>query len=289
MSICKIDPEFTAWFRELAYYQWLPVILICEAFLCYAPKIIWKFLSKHRGKLFITLYKSVLLYVQDSLVKFGSYVTILYLVVKLLFLINIILQFVLLNQFLGPQYTFWGIGIITDLFRGRHWQESGHFPRVTFCDVQIRELGNVHNWTIQCVLMVNMFAEKIFIFIWFWFSIMAILTLVNLGYWVFITFEPSQSIRFVQKYLGFHRKHVDDVRIRNFINTVLAKDGLTTLRLMSENSGDFAVAKIIKKLWTNYIGEKPSSLNDSHGIVQITDEIDTAYMEDEKVAYDDDK
>lgn len=53
---------------------------------------------------------------------------------------------------LGPMY---GWTITKDILQGRQWQESGSFPRVTFCDFQVRELGYVNNWSLQCVLMVN--------------------------------------------------------------------------------------------------------------------------------------
>lgn len=68
--------------------------------------------------------------VSASHLHFGKYVTALYLVVKFLWLLNIIAQFVILDLFLGPQYTFWGLGILNDLIYNRHWSISGHFPRV---------------------------------------------------------------------------------------------------------------------------------------------------------------
>lgn len=64
----------------------------------------------------------------------GSYVTCLYLFIKLLYVVNVIGQFFLLNGFLGTSYSFWGLQILSDLANGREWQDSGHFPRVTVCD-----------------------------------------------------------------------------------------------------------------------------------------------------------
>uniref|UniRef100_A0A914RJU4 Uncharacterized protein n=1 Tax=Parascaris equorum TaxID=6256 RepID=A0A914RJU4_PAREQ len=49
-------------------------------------------------------------------VRFGVYVTILYIFVKFLWLVNVVVQFLILNIFLGPQYTFWGIGIYIEKF-----------------------------------------------------------------------------------------------------------------------------------------------------------------------------
>lgn len=42
----------------------------------------------------------------------GSYVTLLYLFMKLLFVINIFSQFVILNNFLGTNHSLWGFQVI---------------------------------------------------------------------------------------------------------------------------------------------------------------------------------
>lgn len=46
-----------------------------------------------------------------------------------------------------------------------HWQKSGLFPRVTWCDLEVWTLGAVHRYSIQCVLPINLFNEKIYIFV----------------------------------------------------------------------------------------------------------------------------
>lgn len=56
---------------------------------------------------------------------------------QVLYVANVVLQFVILNAFLGPQYKFWGAGILSDIWHGKEWNESGHFPRVTMCDFHV--------------------------------------------------------------------------------------------------------------------------------------------------------
>ncbi len=61
----------------------------------------------------------------------GNYVTWLYVLMKLVYIIQVLCQFMLLNAFLAPNYTLWGFGILRDIIDGREWEVSGHFPRLT--------------------------------------------------------------------------------------------------------------------------------------------------------------
>ncbi|VDK42107.1 unnamed protein product [Anisakis simplex] len=256
--------------RELHYYQWVPFILMLQALLFMIPRTVWKTFNWQTGLNIFALAQAANVTKREGpkrvlkkgdaeveaaapvaqhlnfVVKFNQmratryasaispvwrvYVTHLYIFCKFLNLMNIMLQFVVLNHFLGPQYSFWGIGVLNDLIHGRQWSESGHFPRVTFCDVNIREIGNVNKKTVQCVLMINMFNEKIFLGIWFWLLIVGVLTLLNLGYWAVISFMPSFSYTFIAGNL----------------------DGVTVLRLISDNAGEMVTSEVVADLWNMY-------------------------------------
>lgn len=73
--------------------------------------------------------------------------------------------------------------------------------QVTFCDISVREIGNVNQKTVQCVLMINMFNEKIFLGIWFWLFLLGILTSINLLYWIITTAMPQYGRNFVKNSL----------------------------------------------------------------------------------------
>ena len=84
----------------------------------------------------------------------------LYLLTKLLYLANVFGQFVLLNNFIGRSYSLWGWTALTSLWTGEDWTNSPVFPRVSLCDFHVRRLANMHRYTVQCVLMINLCVEK---------------------------------------------------------------------------------------------------------------------------------
>ena len=198
--------------------------------------------------------------------RMGNYLTSLYMVVKLLYIANIVGQFFLLNEFLGTDYKLYGVQMLRDLANGVEWTESGHFPRITMCDFSIRTLGNRHNYTVQCVLMINLFNEKIFIFLWFWFFILAIATIVSLFYWIYRMTSSAERYRFVKHYLKISRTYDNDRHyqiLRNFVDNKLRTDGVFLLRLINLNAGDIVTTDLVTDLWARYRASRnPSQLRD---------------------------
>jgi len=158
--------------------------------------------------------------------------------------------------------------MLQNLWNGKEWEESGYFPRVTMCDFKIRTLGNLQNWSIQCVLMINMFNEKIFMFLWWWFLIVVILTAINIIYWIIAITSKSTRRHFLSRYLAvcFHlkQKENDDKEIcpeieeaktesaSHFIETKLRPDVTFLLRLIAANQGDVVTTEIVNALWNIY-------------------------------------
>ena len=97
----------------------------------------------------------------------------------------------LLDAFLGmrSEYYIYGLTVVGGLLKSSatsatvDWPLSERFPRVTLCDFQVRQLANVQPYTVQCVLPINLFNEKIFLLIWFWLIFVAVATFVSLLHW----------------------------------------------------------------------------------------------------------
>ncbi len=58
----------------------------------------------------------------------------------------------------------YGLEIIQNIMQGKDASDSVYFPRVTMCDFKVRDVAQVHTYTVQCVLPINLFNEKVFIF-----------------------------------------------------------------------------------------------------------------------------
>lgn len=112
----------------------------------------------------------------------GNYLLVLFVFCRILFTLNSVIQLFILNHFLGNDYLLLGfeglifikfsdllihwsdflIQVISKIYNGDDWTQLKRFPRVTMCDFRIREVGIVHRYTVQCVLSINLFNEKIF-------------------------------------------------------------------------------------------------------------------------------
>ncbi|KAK0424987.1 hypothetical protein QR680_008966 [Steinernema hermaphroditum] len=259
---------------ELRYYQWIPFIFALQAFICYAPKALYKFLYSFSDVRFEELlnqaYKNTKSG-QDTKSELtnqfieqkrrrhnpkgwsrGSYLVLIYIVMKIAFILEIVVNLSLLNYFIGTTDILWGWKILLNLASGVHWQDNGHFPRVTFCDVTIRDVGQVRTHTIQCVLMMNMFIEKMYIILWVCMFISFFVSLINLAFWIYRLYSQNSVRRFVKDSLKSDGHIVKDSEADGFISQYLEKDGILLLRLLDANVGYVKMADVVVTLYNRY-------------------------------------
>jgi len=90
------------------------------------------------------------------------------------------------------------------------------FPRVTKCTFRkFGPTGTIQNHDAQCVLPINIINEKIYVFLWFWFGLLAVLTALNL-IWAFgIVFSDTARKTIIYRKLrtspkrNEHKRNVD--------------------------------------------------------------------------------
>ncbi|TNN13958.1 Innexin unc-9 [Schistosoma japonicum] len=182
----------------------------------------------------------------------GNFLVVLYFFTKFLYLTNIIGQLFMMEKFVGNDSTFYGFRVLYDLLKGREWFHSGNFPRVTFCDFEAKKLGKNHKYTLQCVLPLNMFLEKIYIFLWFWHCMVGIITLSSFIIWFYRMGSSKCRIKFIRKYLKIMSvmRDTDKAATSKFVENYLRSDGVFLIRLISINVGDLMAGDL-----TFYHGE----------------------------------
>ncbi len=62
---------------------------------------------------------------------------------------------------LGTNYTLYGVDILREMSQGREWEQSGLFPRVTWCDFEVWSVNNRHRFSVQCTHFIEF--QKIFV------------------------------------------------------------------------------------------------------------------------------
>lgn len=287
----EIDERKSA---EIGYYQWVPIVLALQALMFFIPSWIWQTLHKQSGLDLDSVIKEakslrnarcedrkaeltkLAVFVEENLefdvpryqrrflcfnfgFSLGSYVSTLYLFVKLLYVINIFTQFIILNNFLGTEHSLWGFKTMYDLWTGREWLDSGIFPRVTMCDFKVRRLANIHRYSVQCVLMINMFNEKIYLFLWFWFLFVAVSTICNFIYYFFTMLFASNRERTARKLLANMKlddsSNMDSTILRRFVHKALRPDGILLLRFIDTYAGGMTARDLCAQLFVDYYGD----------------------------------
>ncbi|GFQ80258.1 innexin shaking-B [Trichonephila clavata] len=194
-------------FRYITYYRWVYFMLFFQAVLFYTPRWLWKTWEGGKMKSLTKGFNNVLLpgpklneefealsrYLVKTLGAHDYYAAKYYLC-ELLSLLNIMAQFFLLDLFFSGQYIDFGVRTIKFYSSEYYHRQNKNgtfyikgnpmiilFPRVSKC--VYRTYGSTSDIDVQdviCVLTLNVVNEKIYIFLWFWFVILGILTVLSL-------------------------------------------------------------------------------------------------------------
>ncbi|GFV74751.1 innexin inx2 [Trichonephila clavipes] len=191
-----------------AYYQWVCFVLFLQAILFYVPRYFWKSAENGRIKNLILGLNSPCLseevknsnkkllveYLVANLNNHKLYF-ISYLFAEFLNFVNVIGQIYLIDCFLGGEFSSYGVKVLQ--FTG--WDGSLRydpmihvFPRVTKCLFhKFGSGGSIELIDTMCILPINIINEKIYIFLWFWFIILAVLSGLVLAYRLVLIFWPK--------------------------------------------------------------------------------------------------
>jgi len=181
------------------YYQWVCFVLFFQALFFYIPHYLWKIWE---GGLLQTLVmdlrcptlddqtrdKSV-----DTLVNYyvknlhhHKFYLVKYTFCELMNLVNVIAQIFITDKFLGGEFTTYGIRVAKFINMDQEEREDPMvrvFPKMTKCSFHFYgPSGDVQKQDVLCILPLNIVNEKIYVIIWFWFILLAVVSGLQVSY-----------------------------------------------------------------------------------------------------------
>jgi len=269
----------------LRFYQYVPFILLLQTIGFFLPGFFWR---NGLFRLGLTLQKHIdqLKLSQNSLAEspvyrrqlvrnvasrldqyFRTYtnapyprLTLFYLFIKCLYMINILLQLLCLHFFMRFNLNFHDLFERLIIYSNTYRQTSIQFPTNVLCDFIVRFLGkNQHRHTVQCVLPINIFNEKIFIFAYLWLIFLLICNFYNLiiQWVVFLIFHRDISEtrqRRIRRTQNSDVVQVYDYQpiTKIFSQQYLKSDGTVLLRLLDMNIDLVTMNDLLDDLWDLY-------------------------------------
>jgi hypothetical protein len=280
------------------YYQWVPFILILQAILIYLPNLGWKTFQRSQtidfrhiveqakslrfvmGEEHEKGIKDIVTYLKERLqhqgtkngfsyVGFGMKSSLLHIFAKILTIAVIITELSFMNKTFGNgKDTYWGVTMFNNGLTNTRWSETGVFPRITFCDFKQPILGNNYpERTVQCVLMINMINEKIFIFIWLWLAALLVISLINIVFTIATLFIPDLRRISIGSYVqppassGNHTISTtssymsDEDKLMNFAAAILGADGVHLFDFIKAHAGTLIAVEIATAFFDSLYNE----------------------------------
>lgn len=176
-----------------AYYQWVCFVLFLQAMLFYVPRYFWKSMEAGRVKSLVLGLNSPILSddVKEKnrglLVEYlyahlshHNFLFVCYVIAEMMNFINVVGQMFLMDRFLGGHFTTYGSKVLS--FTEWDWTVRYDpmiqvFPRLTKCTFhRYGPSGDVQRHDSMCILPINIVNEKIYVFLWFWFVILAVMS-----------------------------------------------------------------------------------------------------------------
>lgn len=235
------------------YYQWVCFFLFFEAGLFYIPRYLWK--TSEGGKVRM-LVQGLMEPIVDDQAKSDMIATIVkyfrlhrgthglyalrYFGCEVLNFINVILQIYFIDFFLGYEFRTYGLDVLN--YSEMEPEERGDpmhivFPKVTKCTFhKYGPSGTVELKDGLCVLPLNIINEKIFIAIWFWLVVVAVISGVFLLYRLATLLGPQIRVALITVRGGKSTKRSD-------VEAILEAESLSYL----ERLGDWLVLHFICK------------------------------------------
>nr|XP_023024187.1 innexin inx3 [Leptinotarsa decemlineata] len=246
-----------------SYYQWVPFVLFFQGVLFYLPHWIWKNWEQGKVRMITDGIRGSMIGVgekaerehrQNRLVQYlietmhlhNSY-AFGYFVCEALNFINVIVNIFMTDKFLGGAFMTYGTDVVS--FSNMNQENRTDpmvavFPRVTKCTFhKFGPSGSIQKHDALCVLALNILNEKIYIFLWFWFIILAILSGLAIVYSAAVVMLPSTRETILKRRFRFGAP--------NAVETIIRKTQVgdfLLLHLLGQNTNQLVFGEVMDEL-----------------------------------------
>lgn len=190
------------------YYQWVCFVLFFQAMFFYLPRYMWKTWEGGRIKMLVldlncpiisedckTDRKKLLIDYFATNLHTQNFYAIRFFLCEFLNFVNVIAQIFFMDYFLEGEFSTYGSDVLrfTEMEpEEREDPMARVFPKVTKCTFhKYGPSGSIQKLDGLCVLPLNIVNEKIYVFLWFWFLFVAILSGLNLVYRTAVVVMPK--------------------------------------------------------------------------------------------------
>ena len=209
-----------------AYYQWVPFVLFFQAILFYIPHYLWRSAEGGRLKILVSGLNMASLALRETSLQTENGISVpskqdrddkirqihvsfinrihlnrpwaYYLgLCEVLNFINVLMQIYLTDWFLGGAFLGLGQSLSDASIDGKIDPLDVAFPKVTKCIFhKYGPSGTIQKHDALCVMALNIVNEKIYVFLWFWFIILAVITGLGLIWRILTILLHSRSDAF---------------------------------------------------------------------------------------------
>ncbi|KAJ1358126.1 hypothetical protein KIN20_016440 [Parelaphostrongylus tenuis] len=211
----------------------------------------------------------------SSLFHLSGVATVFYIVTKILYLLNALIQFYLITFFLGFPDMHWGLKIMFTLlkqqfssrviggvrgFDGR-LSHFPYFPLEVGCNyTKMANNDNLHISSIQCIIPLNYINEKLFMFLWLWIVILILITSVNIVLFVGSIMNKSRRQDAIHSVLEEINDdglmNIKDNFVHKFIHSFMGADGVLLMRFIAAKAGPLTCRDVMREVWLKYCQER---------------------------------
>ncbi|CAN7950733.1 unnamed protein product, partial [Ixodes pacificus] len=246
--------------RYYGYYQWVCMVLFLQAGCFYVPRYLWKCYEQGLIRSLVQdldcpikestdvcqKTEAIARYMRNHLNMHHKYFFV-YVTSEVLNFVNVVGQILLTDAFLGNMFTTFG----TDVLKHHEIDPDQRndpmvwaFPRMTKCSFHLfGSSGDVMKHDALCLLAQNIINEKIYIFLWFWWVILAFLTGVELGYRVITIALPK-----VRELILRYRARMADRRMLESVSKRVSTSDWFVLYMLCKNMNPVHYRTFINEL-----------------------------------------